>query len=129
MRTGPTDDRWSALHRGYRVLAARAKHDPTAASQFDKSILWLNTDPAEAWAILREHPLMKPGLDASGNHEGVGFRILNKYFRSNSKSLVSYLAKLSVKEGGEGAARRWPRTPPSVGRLLLLELQDVAFAR
>ena len=27
---GSTEKHWSALHRGYRSLAARAKHDPTA---------------------------------------------------------------------------------------------------
>ena len=109
LRSGPIDKYRSALHRGYRALAARAKHDPSAASQFDKSILWLNTDPAEARAILREHPLMKPGLVGSGKDEGVGFRILNKTFSSNLNSLVTYLAKLSVKEGGVDAARRLHR--------------------
>ena len=109
MRSGPTDERWAALHREYRALAARAKHDSTAASQFDDSILWLNTDPAEAWAILREHPLMKPGIEGSGTNEGIRFRVLNRDFLSGVSSLVSYLAKLSVKEGGEEAARRLHR--------------------
>ena len=106
MRSGPTDERWAALHRGYRALAARAKHDSTAASQFDESILWLNTDPAEAWEILREHPLMKPGIEGSGTNEGIRFRVLNSELHLNVTSFVSALAKLSVKEGGEEAARR-----------------------
>ena len=109
MRSGLSDEYWSALHRGYRSLAARAKHDPTALRQFNKSILWVKTDPAEARAILREHPLIEPGLVSSGKDEGVGFRILNSYHRSDLAWLVKCLAKLSVKEGGEEAARRLHR--------------------
>ena len=109
MRFGPIDEHWSALHRGYHSLAARAKRDPIAASQFDKSRLWLDTDPAEARATIREHPLLKPGLVGSGKDERVGFRVLNRGFRSNLKWLATSLAKLSVKEGGEEAARRLHR--------------------
>ena len=89
MRSGPTDERWTALQRGYRALAARARHDPTALSQFNESHLWLETDPAEARAILREHPLMKPGLEGSGTNEGVRFRVLNGVFHSDLAWLVS----------------------------------------
>ena len=88
MRPGPTNERSAALHRGYRVLAARAKHDPIAASQFGESILWLNTHHVEAWAILREHPLMKPGLEGSGRNEAVRFRALNKNFLSDATGLA-----------------------------------------
>ena len=108
-RSGPVDRYWSVLHRGYRDLAARAKHDASALRQFNDSHLWLATDPAEASAVLREHPLLKPGLAGSGENEGVRFTILNRLFRSDLKSLVSYLAKLSVKEGGAEAARRLHR--------------------
>ena len=105
----PIGERWSALHRGYRDLAARAKHDPTASMQFNASRLWVETDPVDAIAILREHPLIEPGLRGSGKSEEVVFRILNGGFSSNLKSLVASLAKLSVKEGGEEAARRLHR--------------------
>ena len=103
---GPIDESWAALHRGYRALAARAKLDPAASIQFKESHLWVTADPSEAMAIVREHPLIKPGLEGSGNNEGVQFRTLNTSHLSDLKSLVSYLAKLSVKEGGEEAARR-----------------------
>ena len=109
MRSGPTEERQSILYRGYRALAARAKHDPTALSQFKESNLWVETDPAEAKAILREHPLIKPGLDGSGKNEGVKFRIINRTYSADLKWLVACLAKLSVKEGGECAARRLHR--------------------
>ena len=99
----------SALHRGYRDLAARAKYDPAAAIQFEESHLWVRAYPAEAVAILREHPLMKPGLEGSGKNEGVRFGALNNRSRSDLKWLVSCLAKLSIKEGGEEAARRLQR--------------------
>ena len=105
----PIGERWSALHRGYRALAARAKFDPTASIQFKASSLWVNKDPAEAMTILREHPLIEPGLRGSGMSEVVVFGILNEEFSSNLKLLVESLAKLSVKEGGEEAARRLHR--------------------
>ena len=109
MRPGPIGKYGSILHRGYRSLAARAKHDPAALRQFKKSHLWVETDPAEARAILREHPLMKPGLDGSGRDEGIRFGVLNRRSRLDLNWLVSCLAKLSVKEGGEEAARRLHR--------------------
>ena len=98
-----------ALSRGYRDLAARAKCDPAASKQFEESHLWVRTYPAEAIAILRAHPLMKPGLEGAGENEGVRLRVLNRGHRPDLKWLVSCLAKLSVKEGGEEAARRWHR--------------------
>ena len=45
MLSGPIDNYWSALHRGYRALAERAKHDPAVARQFKESHLWVETDP------------------------------------------------------------------------------------
>ena len=109
MRPGSIDERRSFLHRGYNDLAARAKHDPTASRQFRESHLWIETDPTEAKDILREHPLMKPGLVGSGKEEGVGLTILNGFHRASLTWLVSCLAKLSVKEGGEEAAGRLHR--------------------
>ena len=55
---GPLDEYWSSIRRQYRDLAARAKHDPAAAKLFAESHLWLKSDPLEARAILREHPLL-----------------------------------------------------------------------
>lgn len=110
MRSVLTPEHWSALHHhGYRALAARAKHDPVALRQFNESHLGVDTDPAEASTILREHPLIKLGLEDSGKAEGLQFSILNRIFHLSLKSLVSSLAKLSVKEGGEEAARRLHR--------------------
>ena len=108
-RSGPIDEYSSALHRGYRALAARAKFDPEAAVQFKESQLWMRADPIEAMAILREHPLIGRGLEGSGRDEGVRTRVLNAGRKSGLKGLVLSLAKLSVKEGGEEAARRLHR--------------------
>ncbi len=105
-RSGRIDEYWSALNRGYRALAARAKHDPSALIQFKESHLWVNGYPAEAMTILREHPLMKPGLEGSGENEGVRLWTLNSMHRSDLMLLVSFLAKLSVKEGGKEVSRR-----------------------
>ena len=108
-RAGRIDDYLSALRRGYHALAARAKHDPAAEIQFKESHLWVDAHPAEAVTILRKHPLIEAGLKGSGTDEAVGLRILNKEGRAELKWLVSCLAKLSVKEGGEEAARRLHR--------------------
>ena len=109
--SGRLEEYLSALHRGYRALAERAKHDPTASIQFKASRLRVETDPVDAIAILREHPLIAPGLRGSGKSEEVVFRILNGGggVPSTLKGLVASLAKLSVKEGGEEAARRLHR--------------------
>ncbi len=111
MRSGPipTHEFYSALHREYRDLAARAKYDPEALRQFNKSYLHVKTDPTEARAILREHPLIKSGLNGSGKDEGIQFSILNNSFGLSLTSLVSWLAKLSLKEGGAEAAQRLHR--------------------
>ena len=105
----PIGERWEVLHSGYRALAARAKHDPTAAVQFRESRLSVTAEPVEAMAILREHPLVKSGLKGSGTNEGFGFWFLNRPVGLHSKPLVLSLAKLSVKEGGQEAARRLHR--------------------
>ena len=100
-----SDERLSALRRGYGALAARAKHDPIASIQFKESYLRISSEPVDAVAILRKHPLMKPGLEGSARNESVGFRVLGKSFSSNLSGLVKRIAKLSVKEGDEEAAR------------------------
>ena len=96
----------AALRLGYQRLAAQAKHDRTAWRQFHKSNLWVDADPAEARAILRGHPQMSPWIFGSGKDEAVEISILNDMRRADLTWLVSCLAKLSVKEGGEEAARR-----------------------
>ena len=103
---GPLDEYWPSIHRQYRDLAARAKHDPAAAQLFAESPLWLKSDPIEARAILREHPLLRPGLIGSGKREGVGFILAtHDWFHVELKSLVSHLAKRAMKDSGEQAAQ------------------------
>ena len=102
----PIGEADAALRLGYQRLASRAKHDPTAWTQFRKSSLLLDADPTEARGILREHPQMNPWIFGSGKDEAVEIRILNRMLQVSLTGLVSCLAKLSVKEGGEGAARR-----------------------
>ena len=96
----------SILHQGYRSLAARAKHDATAMKQFNESHLSVRADPAEARAIVREHALIQPWLVGSGSEEEIEVWILNRGYQADLTWLVNCLAKLSVKEGGEEAARR-----------------------
>ena len=103
---GPLDEYWPSIHRQYRDLAARAKHDPAAAKSFDKSHLWLKADPVEARAILREHPLLRPGLSGSGKREGIGFMLAtHDWFHVELKSLIAHLAKRAMQDSGEQAAQ------------------------
>ena len=103
---GPLDEYWPSIHRQYRDLAARAKHDLEAAKIFAESHLWLKSDPVEARAILREHPLLRPGLIGSSKSEGVGFILpTHDWFHVDLKSLVSHLAKRAMKDSGEQAAQ------------------------
>ncbi|MDE2703849.1 MAG: hypothetical protein OXI35_02195, partial [Gemmatimonadota bacterium] len=103
---GPLDEYWPSIHRQYRDLAARAKHDPAAEQLFAESPLWLKSDPIEARAILREHPLLRLGLIGSGKREGVGFILAKRdWFHVELKSLVSHLAKRVMKDSGEQAAQ------------------------
>lgn len=103
---GPLDEYWSSIRRQYRDLAARAKHDPAAAQIFAESPLWLKSDPTEARAILREHPLLRPGLIGSGKREGVCFTLSTcDWFHVDLKSLVSHLAKRAMQDSGEQAAQ------------------------
>ena len=103
---GPLDEYWPSIHQQYRDLAARTKHDPAAAKLFAESHLWLKSDPTEARAILREHPLLRPGLIGLSKREGVGFILpTHDWFHVDLKSLVSHLAKRAMKESGEQAAQ------------------------
>jgi hypothetical protein len=103
---GPLDEYWPSIHRQYRDLAARARHDPAAAQRFAESHLWLKSDPVEARAILREHPLLRPGLIGSGKREGIGFILPTRdWFHVDLKSLVSHLAKRAMEDSGEQAAQ------------------------
>lgn len=103
---GPLDEYWPSIHRQYRELAARAKHDPAAAKIFAESYLWLKSDPVEARALLRAHPLLRPGLIGSGKREGVGFALsTHDWFYVELKSLIAHLAKRAMKDGGEQAAQ------------------------
>ena len=103
---GPLDEYWPNINQQYRDLAARAKHDPAAAKLFDESPLWLKSNPVEARAILREHPLLRLGLIGSGKLEGVGFTLAKRdWFHVDLKSLVAHLAKRAMKDSGEQAAQ------------------------
>lgn len=85
----PIGEYRSALDRGYRDLAARAKYEPAASKQFEESHLWVRAYPAEAISILKEHPLVRAGLEGAGENEGVRFRILNRTHRPDLQWLVS----------------------------------------
>ena len=55
--------------------------------------------------MLREHPLLGPGLTDCGGVEAVGFLMPVKWFPVMLDQLIANLAKVAVRDGGESAAR------------------------
>ena len=91
--------------RQYRDLARAARHEETAAKLFAESSLRLKADPQDARSVLREHPLLGPGLTDCGGVEAVGFLMPVKWFPVMLDQLIANLAKVAVRDGGESAAR------------------------
>ena len=92
-----------AALRHYRDMAALANTDPYAAKLFDESRLWLDALPEGVLEVLLEHPVLGQAYSGNSRHE---FRFLRSLGRSPSdaKFLVTHLAKLSARVGGEYAA-------------------------
>lgn len=101
---GPIDLYDEEIRRQYRQLAARARHDPHASALFDKSSLWLDTVPPDVIAILQEHPVLQRLWSGPDSQDGFYFQRILSSGHVDLKSLVSYLAKSSVKSGGKRVA-------------------------
>ena len=103
---GATEDQISEHEkRQYRDLACAARHDETAAKRFAKSSLRLKADPQNARSVLREHPLLRPGLTDCAGVESIGFPVLIRWIPVTLDRLITNLAKVAVRDGGESAAR------------------------
>lgn len=92
------------LHRQYRLLAARARHNQRASELFDRSFLWINSIPPDTISILREHPLLRSVWADSGARDSFHFRCLADSGHVDLESLVGRLAKSSVRFGGTRVA-------------------------
>ena len=101
---GPIDLYDEEIHRQYRQLATRARRDPDASALFYRSSLRIETVPSDIGAILREHPTLKRTLAESGTPEGFHFQRILSGGHVDLTSLVSRLAKSSVKLGGKRVA-------------------------
>ena len=89
--------------RHYREMAALANTDPYAAKLFDESHLWLDALPEGVLDVLLEHPVLSQAYSGKSRHQ---FRFLQSlgHSPSDAKFLVTHLAKLSARVGGEYAA-------------------------
>ena len=90
-------------HRRYREMAEMAKSDPYAAKLFDESRLWLDALPDGVLDLLLEHPVIEHAW-SHGSREAFHFVRILGGGHADVKSLITNLAKLSVKVGGERAA-------------------------
>lgn len=90
-------------HRRYREMAALARTDPFAAKLFDESHLWIDTLPQGIQDLLLEHPLLERAW-SGGRREGFHIVEVFGHGHADVKSLITDLAKLSVKAGGRYAA-------------------------
>ena len=101
---GPIDLYDREVHRQYRELAARARHDQRASELFDESFLWLDSVPPDITAILRAHPLLNGVWSRSDVCGGFHWQRLHGGGHVDLRFLVANLAKASVKLGGERVA-------------------------
>ena len=90
-------------HRRYRGMAELARTDPYAAKLFRESRLWLNDVPDGVLALLLEHPVIGHAW-TRGSREAFHFVHVLGGGHADFRSLVTNLAKLSVKVGGKRAA-------------------------
>ena len=88
----------------YCALADHAKHHLGSRDIFEKSHLSLDKDPKEAIAILREHPLIQPGLTDSAQDDALGMVLFTSWLRLSLKSLVLDLTKHAIKTDSSSAA-------------------------
>ena len=90
-------------YRRYRGMAELAKTDPYAAKLFDESHLWLDSLPDGVLDLLLEHPVIEHAW-SRGSREAFHFVQVLGGGHADVKSLITDLAKLSVKVGGKRAA-------------------------
>ena len=90
-------------YRRYRGMAELAKTDPYAAKLFDESRLWLDSLPDGVLDLLLEHPVIEH-VWSRGSREAFHFVQVLGSVHADVKSLITNLAKLSVKVGGKRAA-------------------------
>ena len=88
----------------YRELGHRAKHDLGVRKMFEDSHLWIDSDPAEAIAILLDHPVLRQGLIGPDSDPKLGFVLFTRSFHADLKWLVSNSTKRAIKESGKHAA-------------------------
>ena len=89
----------------YRTLAKRAKHDPAIRTTFEQSDIWLDDDPTDAIAVLREHPVIDRVLTTPYDNMSIKFVSPFRSFNVELKILALSLVKLAVKTDAENAAR------------------------
>ena len=87
----------------YREMAHLANTDPYAAKLFHDSRLWFDALPEGLLDLLLKHPVLSQAYTGNTHHEFTFVQSLGRS-PSDAKFLITHLAKLSARVGGEYAA-------------------------
>ena len=88
----------------YRSLAEFAKQDEQAQNIFENYFPKLNSDPTEVIELLRAHPILHRDLGGEGAKAAVMMVMPQKGFRVELDRLAWFLARSTIKRGGQSAA-------------------------
>ena len=93
----------------YPDLAQKAQHDPAPSTAFEESRAWLDDEPNDVMAALREHPVINQALAGSGEDEEV--QLMGPYWMSrvDLKALSTRLVELAAETDGRSAACTFQR--------------------
>ena len=115
------------MHRRYLDMAALANTDAYAAKLFDESGLRLDALPDGILDLLQEHPTIAQAWSA-GSKDGFHLGTVLGRGTDNVKSLISDLAKLSARVGGQYAATLLHRFLVA-GNAVRLHAHDIILLR
>ena len=104
----PIDDYQEGLRRRFRELAALANEHPYAAKLFDETRIRRDDVPDGLQALLLEHPVLAQVWTA-GPQDGLQLGNVTGPEHADPKGIISHLAKLSARVGGDYAATRLHR--------------------
>ena len=108
----------------YRTLAKKGKTDAIAAQQFAQSHLRFGFEPTESKSILHKHPVLVGADSGPSRPDAVRLQLLSLSIPLEIDSMMPRLAKISLVNGADCAARLLHRflTDGMAGRLPAKEI-------
>ena len=93
----------------YRALAATAKIDPDARTNFYLFVIKLNRDPSEMVELLSRHPAIEPNAAGVGEELATFVEMPSKGFRLELRDLARHLTRSAVMRGCHAAVTQLER--------------------